>query len=192
MHVREFIEKNYPEYYSWNHYPADKTAAFCESKGDWGLFSNFAQTPLVVDGVQFYCAESLFQVLKFKDPEARKVIYSIKGQGLKMKAKHFEKTPGARSDWGEIFVDVLKFCIMTKFQQSQAFRDELEKSRGLYIVEDQSTFNKSADTYGAKLTPDGKEYSGPNLMGRLLMELRDERCLAYKLPDDLLSLEDLR
>ena len=29
MHIREFIEKNYPEYYSIEHYLADKTAAFC-------------------------------------------------------------------------------------------------------------------------------------------------------------------
>lgn len=185
MHVREFIEKNYPEYYSWNHYPADKTAAFCEVAGEWGIFSNFASTPIKVNGVEFYCAESLFQVMKFSDTEAQKVIYGLKGQGLKMKAKHFEKTCGVRSDWGEIFVDVLKFCLMKKYEQSQAFREELERSKGLFIVEDQSRFTKSADTYGAKLSDDGKEYSGPNLMGRLLMELRDNGRLDYCLSPEL-------
>lgn len=185
MHVREFIEKNYPEYYSWNHYPADKTAAFCEVAGKWGIFSNFASTPISVNGVEFYCAESLFQVMKFSDPEAQKVIHGLKGQGLKMKAKHFEKTVGVRSDWGEIIVDVLKFCLMKKYEQSQAFREELERSKGLFIVEDQSRFTKSADTYGAKLSDDGKEYSGPNLMGRLLMELRDNGRLDYCLSPEL-------
>lgn len=185
MHVREFIEKNYPEYYSWNHYPADKTAAFCEVAGEWGIFSNFASTPITVNGVEFYCAESLFQVMKFSDPEARRVIHSLRGQGLKMKAKHFEKTCGVRSDWGEIIVDVLKFCLMNKYEQSQAFREELERSKGLFIVEDQSRFTKSADTYGAKLTADGEEYSGPNLMGRLLMELRDNGRLDYCLSPEL-------
>ena len=112
--------------YSWNHYPADKTAAFCEVAGKWGIFSNFASTPITVNGVEFYCAESLFQVMKFSDPGAQKVIHGLKGQGLKMKAKHFEKTVGVRSDWGEILVDVLKFCLMKKYEQSQAFREELE------------------------------------------------------------------
>lgn len=192
MHVREFIEKNYPEYYSWNSYPADKTAAFCEVAGEWGVFSNFAQIPIVVDGVCFYCAESLFQVMKFSDSEARKTIFSLKGQALKMKAKRFEKTVGVRPDWGEVIVDVLKFCLMKKFEQSEPFRTELERSHGLFIVEDQSRFTKSADTYGAKLTAGGKEFSGPNLMGRLLMELRDNGELKYEIPQDFLLFGDLK
>ena len=40
------------------------------------------------------------------------------------------------------------------------------------------------DTWGAKLSGDGKEYIGPNLMGRLLMELRDNGKLDYVLPSD--------
>ena len=187
MHVRELIEKYYPEYYSWNSYPADRVAAFCKVKDEWGIFSNFASTPITVNGVEFYCAESLFQVMKFSDPEAQKVTHGLKGQSLKMKAKHFEKTVGVRSDWGEIIVDVLKFCLMKKYEQSQAFREELERSKGLFIVEDQSRFTKSADTYGAKLSDDGKEYSGPNLMGRLLMELRDKGKLEYNIPDNVIT-----
>lgn len=192
MHVREFIEKNYPEYYSWNNYPADSTAAFCKTSEKWGVFSNFAQTPIEVNGVSFYSAESLFQTMKFTDAEARKTVSSIKGRGLKMKAKHFEKTVGARTDWGNIIVDVLKFCLVMKYRQSETFREELERSRGLSIVEDQTTFRQPVNTYGVKLSADGKEYSGPNLMGRLLMELRDKRDLEYTLPDDITDFSDLR
>lgn len=192
MHVREFIEKYYPKYYSWNSYPADRTVAFCSTHDEWGIFSNFAQTPVTVDGVVFYSTESLFQVMKFTDAEARKTIYSLKGQGLKMKAKKFEKTAGVRSDWGEIIVDVLKFCLMTKYAQSEAFRNELSRSGDRFIVEDQSTFTKPADTYGAKLSKDGTAYEGPNLMGRLLMELRDNGKLEYKLPEGMLDLSDLK
>ena len=192
MHIREFIEKNYPEYYSWNSYPADRTAAFCSTHDEWGIFSNFAQTPVTVDGVEFYSTESLFQVMKFTDTEARKTIYSLKGQGLKMKAKKFEKTAGVRADWGEVIVDVLKFCLMTKYEQSEAFRNELSRSGDRFIVEDQSTFTKPADTYGAKLSKDGTAYEGPNLMGRLLMELRDNGKLEYRLPEGILSFSDLK
>ena len=129
MHIREFIEKNYPEYYSIERYPKDKTAAFCSVDQPWGILSNFGRTPLVVDGIPFDCAEKLFQVMKFADDVSRKAIYSVNGQTIKMKAKHFEKSGTVRPDWGEIIVDAMKFCLMEKFRQSEAFREELERSR---------------------------------------------------------------
>ena len=192
MHIREFIEKNYPEYYSIERYPADKTAAFCKVDAPWGIFSNFGRTPLVVDGVSFDCSEKLFQVMKFADTASRKAIYGAKGQTMKMKAKHQEKVGIVRPDWGEIIVDAMKFCLMQKYSQSEAFRTDLERSRGLFIVEDQTTFpKKNPDTWGAKQSGDGKEYIGPNLMGRLLMELRDNGKLDYVLPSDATVFQDL-
>ena len=192
MHIREFIEKNYPVYYSIERYPADKTASFCKGDAPWGIFSNFGKTPLGVDGVNFDCSEKLFQVMKFADTESRKAVFGAKGQTMKMKAKHQEKAGIVRPDWGEIIVDAMNFCLMQKYVQSEAFRKELEYSRGLFIVEDQTTFQKNnPDTWGAKLSSEGKEYIGPNLMGRLLMELRDNGKLDYVLPPDVTSFQDL-
>ena len=192
MHIREFIEKNYPEYYSIERYPREKTAPFCSVDQPWGLFSNFGRTPLVVDGVSFDCTEKLFQVMKFTDSVSRRAIYSAKGQTIKMKAKHFEKVGTVRPDWGEIIVDAMEFCLMEKYRQSEAFSEELERSRGLFIVEDQTSFpKKSPNTWGVKLSADGNEFVGPNLMGRLLMELRDNGKLYYTLPEDVLSFQDL-
>ena len=191
MHVRELIEKYYPEYYGWFEYPADKTVAFCGSHEELGILSNFGQTPLEVDGVPFYASESLFQVMKFTDTAARKAVYARRGRGLKMTAKHYEKVVGARSDWGEILVDALKFCLQTKYTQSEAFRAELARTGDRFIVEVQPNPKKPADTYNAKLTPDGKTWSGPNLMGRLLMELRDNGKLEYHLPEDAMRFRDL-
>ena len=192
MHVREFIEKYYPEYYGWFDYPTDKTAAFCKSDGPWGILGNFGKTPLAVDGVPFDCAEKLFQVMKFSDVESRRIVYSVRGQTIKMKAKHQEKVGVVRPDWGLILVNALKFCLMQKYTQSEAFRNELERSKGLFIVEVQNNSKKPADTYSAKLTPDGTTWSGPNLMGRLLMELRDNGKLEWKLPEDAMDFSDLK
>ena len=191
MHIREFIEKNYPEYYSIERYPVDKTAPFCSIDQPWGIFSNFGRTPLVVDGVPFDCSEKLFQVMKFTDAVSRKVIYSVKGQTIKMKTKHYEKVGTVRPDWGEIIVDAMKFCLVEKYRQSEPFREELERSRGMYIVEDQTTFKKKTpNTWGVKRSAD--EFVGPNLMGRLLMELRDnDGKLDYSLPPDVCSFQDL-
>ena len=191
MHVREYIERYFPEYYTWNEYPADQTVSFCKTDQEWGIFSNFAQTPIVADGITFPCAESLFQIMKFTDSAARRDIFAQRGQKLKMRAKHYEKAVGVRPDWGQLLIHALKYCLMLKYEQSSAFRAELERTQGRFIVEDQTTFRKPADTYGAKLSPDGKLWSGPNLMGRLLMELRDNGSLDYKLPPDILQFQDL-
>ena len=192
MHVRELIEKNYPEYSGWFDYPADRTVAFCKTDEAWGILGNFGRSPLVLDGVSFPCAESVFQIMKFSDPEARRSIFPLKGQHIKMRAKHYEKVVGVRSDWGKILVDALKFCLMTKYAQSEDFRAELARTGDRFIVEMQSNPKRPANTYSAKLSPDGRTWSGPNLMGRLLMELRDNGKLDYHLPDDVKSFADLK
>ena len=190
MHVREFIEKNYPQYYGWFEYPADRTVSFSSVDGEWGILGNFGRTPLVVDGVEFNCAENLFQVMKFTDAGARRDIHSRKGQPIKMMAKHWEKEVGARPDWGFILVDVLKFCLMTKYGQSGAFREELARTGDRFIVE--KNVHARPDTYNARLSDDGTVWSGPNLMGRLLMELRDNGGLEYSLPEGISEFRDLR
>ena len=191
MRLEGFIKEFYPQWYGYQSYPADKTAAFCKTDKEWGILGNFAATPIVVDGVPFDCTEKLFQVMKFSDPQSRKIVYSFKGLTIKMKAKHQEKVGVVREDWGRIFIDAMKFCLMQKYEQSPAFRRELERSKGLFIVEQQANPNKPAGAYSAKLSQDGSTWTGPNIMGRLLMELRDKGTLEYSLPEDAMHFQDL-
>ena len=191
MRLEGFIKEFYPEWYGIQTYPADKTVAFCKVTEEWGVLGNFAATPLVVDGVPFDCTEKLFQVMKFADTESRKIVYSVKGQTIKMKAKHQEKVGVIREDWGRSFIDAMKFCLVQKYQQSETFRTELERSKGFYIVEQQVNPKRPAGAYSAKLSDDSKTWAGPNIMGRLLMELRDEGTLEYDLPDDAIHFSDL-
>ena len=192
MRLEGFIKEFYPEWYGIHTYPADKTVAFCKVADEWGIFGNFAPTPIVVDSVPFNCTEKLFQVMKFSDTGSRKIIYAQKGQPIKMMARHQEKVGVVREDWGRIFIDVMKFCLMQKYMQSAAFRSELERSKGLFIVEQQANPRRPAGAYSAKLSEDGKNWTGPNIMGRLLMDLRDNGTLEYVLPADVLDFSDLR
>lgn len=191
MRLEGFIKEFYPEWYGIQEYPADKTAAFCKVAEEWGILGNFAPTPILVDGVSFDCTEKLFQVMKFSDEESRKIIYAQKGQPIKMMAKHQEKVGVVRDDWGRIFIDAMKFCLMQKYAQSESFRKELERSTGLFIVEQQANPRRPAGAYSAKLSEDGKTWTGPNIMGRLLMELRDKGALEYNLPADVMRFSDL-
>ena len=191
MRLEGFITAYYPEWYGIQEYPADKTAAFCKVAEEWGVLGNFAPTPIVVDGVPFDCTEKLFQMMKFTDLESRKIIYAQKGQPIKMKAKHQEKVGVVREDWGRIFIDAMKFCLMQKYNQSETFRNELERSKGLFIVEQQANPRRPAGAYSAKLSDDGNTWAGPNIMGRLLMLLRDQGKLEYNLPADAMDFSDL-
>lgn len=191
MRLAGFIKEFYPEWYGIQEYPADRTAAFCKVADEWGIFGNFAPIPIVVDGVPFDCTEKLFQVMKFADTESRRIIYAQKGQPIKMMAKHQEKVGAVRADWGRIFIDAMRFCLVQKYVQSEAFRSELERSKGLFIVEQEANPRRPAGAWSAKLTDDGNTWTGPNIMGRLLMELRENGTLGYHLPDDVMHFFDL-
>lgn len=188
--VADFIKENYPEYWGISSYPAEQCAVFCSTHEEWGIFSNMAASPIVVGGIEFKSSEHLFQMMKFNDPEVVKLVWNgitannKKSGNIKMTAKSYEPAR-RRKDWGQMIVDAMKFCMVQKYEQCAEFRNELERSRGLYIVEKQANPNKKADAWSAKLC--GNEWVGPNLTGRLLMELRDNGTLAYTLPADALA-----
>lgn len=178
--IAPFIQEFYPQYYSIETYPVADCVAIRKVKEPWGIFGNFAPTPIIISNVSFKTSEQLFQLMKFKDAEPVLAVYQANNP--KMIAKHWEKTH-RREDWGQMIVDAMKFCLGLKYEQSEEYRQELERSKGKYIVEDQTSFpKKTPDTWGVK--QQGDNFVGPNLLGRLLMELRDNGKLDYRLPDD--------
>ena len=185
--VSQFIKDHYPEYWGISNYPVADCAVFCKTHAEWGIFSNMASSPIVVEGVTFKSCEHLFQMMKFNDEEiVRRVWNGITAHdkhsaNIKMTAKSYEPKH-RRSDWGMMLVDALKFCMVQKYNQCPLFRQELERSRGRYIIEQQANPKKPADAWSAKLEAD--QWVGPNLTGRLLMQLRDTGTLSYSLPTD--------
>lgn len=180
--IAPFIQQYYPEYWGIQTYPAEQCIIVHKIDEEWGVFSNFSHTTIVVDGVSFKCSETLFQLMKFKDENVVKDVYRSNNKKI---AKSWEKTH-RREDWGQMIIDAMKFCLMQKYEQSELFRNELERSRGKFIVEDQTSFRKKEpDAWGVKLKD--TQFVGPNLLGRLLMELRDNGKLEYHLPDDALT-----
>lgn len=194
MTLHEQIAKYYPQYSDIQRYPADKCVCIRKTSEEWGIFGNFYHAPITIDGVTIDCTERLFHLLKFL-PSAEEGIrgeYEMKrGMGIKMHMKPIYKNhpEWLRKDWGKMVVDAMKFCLVTKYEQSPEFRAELERSKGLFIVEDETARNarkkKNADSWGVNLV--GDEYVGPSLLGRLLMELRDNGTLEYTLPEDALE-----
>ena len=178
--ISDFIRDNYPEYWGIQTYPVTKCVRIYKTDEEWGILCNFGHTPIAVDGVTFDTSERLFQLMKFKDEEPVKAVYNAINP--KMTTKHWEKTH-RREDWGKMIIDAMKYCLTMKYEQSEEFRQELKRSNGKIIVEDQTSFTKkNPDAWGVKLQ--GDYFVGPNLLGRLLMELRDKGKFDYTLPAD--------
>ena len=197
MKVHEMIRDNYPEYYSIERYAADRIACIRKTADEWGVLGNFYMANVVVNGVVFDCTERLFHMMKLRPDAAEGIrdMMEVKaGMGMKMHLKHIAKEHPEwfRDDWPSMIVDAMKFCLTLKYEQCELFRKELERSKGLFIVEQQVNPRRPAGAYSAKLSEDGKTWAGPNIMGRLLMELRDNGKLEYTLPADAISFSDLR
>jgi ribA/ribD-fused uncharacterized protein len=171
---------HYPEYNQEERYPAEQTIGFTSTAAEWGIFSNFAKTPMTVNGVEFACVEQLYHYIRLNsEAERAEYLKLIPNMGLKMKAKAFAKRGVERADWREIAVDVMRFCLNHKYQNSAEFRQALADSGDRYIVEDESNRKKKPDSWGAVLDTATNEYYGKNIMGRLLMELREKHLLQY-------------
>ena len=184
----EYIKEFYPQYFGTHRYPVDQCACIKGAAEEWGVLGNFGRASVVVNGVTFNKTEKLFQCMKFTHAPVIKEIYAQNGMGMKQKAKKKEYQVYIREDWPRIFLDALKFVLVTKYEQSEEFRNELERSKGLFIVEDETgrrDRKKSADAYGTIRV--GDEMVGPNLLGKFLMELRDTGKLDYSLPADALD-----
>ena len=174
--VYPFIQRFYPEYDGIQSYPASECAVFCKTNEEWGILSNMASTPINIEGIEFKSAEHIFQMMKFNEEEF--VVKVWKGvtannkisQNIKMTSKSYEPEH-RRADWGRIIVDALKFAMQKKYEQCAKFRQELERSKGLYIVEKQANPKKPADTWSAK--QEGDMWVGSNLTGRLLKYFQD-------------------
>ena len=183
--VAEGIKKYYPEYWGDQVYPIAQSVFFHKKTDDHWILSNMASCPLEIEGVPFKNSEHLFQTLKFDTPESVMAVYN-NYISPKMTARHYECLGGhKRADWEQISIDVMKFCLQQKYEQCPEFRRELDSTKGHNIVELQDRKNDKessrANAWGVKTK--GQNYEGPNIMGRLLMELRDGK-MEYKLPDD--------
>ena len=176
----------YPEYDKIERYPAEQTIGFTSTAAEWGIFSNFAKTPMMVNGIEFSCVEQMFHYIRLNsETERAEYLKLIPNLKLKMKAKTFEKRGIERQDWKGIAVDVMRFCLNHKYQNSAEFRKVLSDSEGKSIVEDESNRKKNPDSWGAVLDTMTNEYYRKNIMGRLLMELREKGKLEYQLPSDI-------
>lgn len=167
-------------------YQASECCIFRKTKEEYGGLSNMASGyPLEVNGIKILSSEALYQALKFSDyPTVQeKIILQKSPMAAKMVAKPYKDC--IRKDWEEVRISVMRWCLQTKLAQNYIKFGLLLKSTGQRtIVED-----SRRDTFWGAVRF-GKELRGANVLGQLLMELR-EQYYKQRCSDDMLVVHPL-
>lgn len=158
-------------------YVRSEVVVVYKTKEAFGGLSNMAAGyPLQINGVRILTTEALYQACRF--PHMPDVQRQIIGQQSPMTAKMKSKShrENSRPDWDEIRHKVMRWCLRVKLAQNyEEFGRLLLATRNQPIVEQ----SRKDDFWGAKVVDDaGDTLVGQNVLGRLLMELRE------KLKDD--------
>lgn len=147
---------------------------FLKTNERYGGLSNMAPGfPIVVNGTRVKTSEALYQACRFPHLPGvqRQIISENSPMTAKMRSKPHRNN--SREDWDFVRVKIMRWCLNVKLAQNwKEFGRLLLATSGRPIVE----HSRRDDFWGAKLLDDNT-LVGANVLGRLLMELRDSMML---------------
>jgi len=152
-------------------YDRAKCIVFLKTNEAFGGLSNMAGGyPLIVNGVRILTSEALYQVCRFPLlPDVQRLIIEQKSpMSAKMKSKPHRKD--SRPDWDQVRVNIMRWCLRVKLAQNWNTFSKLLLDTGEKPIVEHS---RKDDFWGAKPV-DNQTLVGRNILGRLLMELREE------------------
>ncbi|HAZ60763.1 MAG TPA: hypothetical protein DCY89_04220 [Gammaproteobacteria bacterium] len=151
-------------------YKRATSVVFLKTDAPFGGLSNMAGGyPLRVLGTRINTSEALYQACRFPHlPDVQQIIIGqASPMTAKMKSKPHRKN--SRPDWDRVRVKVMRWCLRVKLVQNWAkFSELLLRTDDKPIVEE----SRRDDFWGAKPV-DEQTLVGMNVLGRLLMELRE-------------------
>ena len=161
-------------------YRRSEAAVFLKTKEGFGGLSNMAGGfPLNVGGIRILSSEALYQACRYPHlPDVQRLIFGqTSPMTAKMKTRSYRQQ--TRSDWLQVRVGIMRWCLRVKLAQHRPSFSQLLLSTGdLPVVEE----SRKDPFWGAKPV-DEELLEGMNVLGRLLMELRE---LVRKEPPDAL------
>lgn len=143
---------------------------FHKTKEEFGGLSNMASGyPIVIVNTEIRTIEALYQACRFPHlPEIQRIIIESKSP---MKAKMLTKPfrTQTRTDWNKVRVEIMRWCLRVKLSNNWEQFSQLLFNTGTKAIVEKSR----RDTFwGTKLSETGT-LVGNNVLGRLLMELRE-------------------
>jgi len=141
-----------------------KKIEFYGTGDEYGCFSNFADYPITVDGKRWPTSEHYFQAQKFDDPKHRETIRKANSPMIAARLGR-DRSKKLRRDWESVKDDVMRKAVRAKFTQHSDIAKILLNTGAAMLVE-----HTANDSYWA----DGGDGGGRNMLGRILMEIREE------------------
>ena len=153
-------------------YRLNEVCVFCKVKDEFGGFSNMSnEFPVRINGHKISNTEALYQACRFPYhiDKQNEVLFQKSGMSAKMKSKKFKSD--SRSDWEEHRVDIMWWCLKVKLaQHGHKLGRILESTGDKPIVE----LSHKDRFWGAMWNDEKGVLVGQNVLGQLLMRLREE------------------
>lgn len=137
---------------------------FYSTREPYGEFSNFSKHGVEIDGLWWATTEHYFQAQKFEDADYREQIRNASSAKLAAELGR-DRSKLLRSDWEAVKEDVMHRAVRAKFEAHPALKTLLLSTGKEDIVE-----NAPGDYYWGC----GKDGSGKNRLGHILMQVRAE------------------
>lgn len=157
-------------------YKSKDTVAFRKTREAYGGLSNMCVGyPITVNGYWIRTSEAAYQMCKHPLTESstgsllqEAIIMERSPMNAKKLAREYERFQ--RYDWMAVRVKVMRWALQMKFAcNPKSFGDLLVSTGSKYIVE-----HSNKDMFwGARYNCTLDQFEGFNILGRLLMELRD-------------------
>ena len=137
---------------------------FYSTRGPYGCFSNFSAHGFTLDGVYWPTSEHYFQAQKFAGTPH---VEAIRQARTPKEAANMgrERTRPLRRDWEQVKEEVMRRALLAKFGSNAEICEILLNTGDEEIVE-----NSPGDYYWGC----GKDGSGKNRLGAILIEVRNE------------------
>ena len=149
-----------------------------ESKGDYRHFSNMSYHKITIDDVEYKTVEHYFQAMKaheFEDTELYQKILKVKtpkaAKAIGQKIANFKPEV-----WDKKKNEIMEKGVRTKFVQHPTLRKQLLETGDKLIGEanPRDTYWGIGTSMNLEKAKIPSKWRGKNMMGKLLMKLRDE------------------
>lgn len=142
----------------------EKIYFYSAQEEPYGCFSNFSAHGFELSGLWWPTSEHYFQAGKFAGTPYSEQIRAARSPMIAARLGRSRKQP-LRADWAQAKDEVMRKAVLCKFLSNTDIREVLLSTGNATLVE-----RTSGDYYWGC----GKDGSGLNMLGRILMEVREQ------------------
>ena len=132
--------------------------------------TNYFVCDVVVDGIKYMSGEAAYHSQKFIDEDIRKVMSKLTPDESKRCSRVLSRL--VRKDWENVKYNLMKKVVKEKFRQNKDCLEELLGTKNLELIEDST--GRHDNIWGYCTCSECRNLEHQNLLGKILMEVRDE------------------